>query len=119
MAITAALPFAFFTQFDQRFFDRLSVSLGLRWERYTLDKTDDESRPVARAGINYQAAKASFIRASFGQGYRFPSMAEKYTSTSLGSLNIFPNPELEAESGWSAETGIRQGFRLGKLERFY
>jgi len=60
----------------------------LRWERYTLDKTDDEITSGARAGINYQAAKASFIRASFGQG-TVPSMAEKYTSTSLGSLNIF------------------------------
>jgi outer membrane receptor protein involved in Fe transport len=109
---------AFFTQFDRRFFDRLSVSLGLRWEHYTLDKTDDESRPVTRAGVNYQAAKTSFIRASFGQGYRFPSMAEKYTSTSLGSLNIFPNPELEAESGWSAETGIRQGYRFGNWSGF-
>jgi len=109
---------ALFTQFDQRFFDRLSVSFGLRWERYTLDKTDDESRPVARAGINYQAGKASYIRASFGQGYRFPSMAEKYTSTSVGSLNIFPNPDLRSETGWSAETGIRQGFRLGNWSGF-
>jgi len=109
---------ALYTQFDQRFFERLSVSLGLRWERYTLDKTDDESRPVTRLGINYQAGKASFLRASFGQGYRFPSMAEKYTSTSLGSLNIFPNPYLKAESGWSVETGIRQGFRFGNWHGF-
>jgi outer membrane receptor protein involved in Fe transport len=110
--------FALFTQLDQRFFDRLSVSLGLRWERYRLDRTEDESMPVVRAGVNYQAAKATFIRASFGQGYRFPSMAEKYTSTSLGSLNIFPNPELQSETGWSAETGIRQGFRFGNWSGF-
>jgi outer membrane receptor protein involved in Fe transport len=109
---------ALFTQFDHRFFEHLSVSLGLRWERYRLDKTEDESRPVIRAGINYQAAKATFIRASFGQGYRFPSMAEKYTSTSLGSLNIFPNPELKSETGWSAEAGIRQGFEFGNWNGF-
>jgi outer membrane receptor protein involved in Fe transport len=109
---------AVFTQFDQRFLNCLSVSLGVRWERYTLDKTDDESRPVARAGMNWQAAKTTFIRASFGQGYRFPSMAEKYTSTSLGSLNIFPNPDLKAESGWSVETGVRQGFRFGNWSGF-
>jgi iron complex outermembrane receptor protein len=90
----------------------------VRWERYTLDRTDDESRPVTRAGISWQATKATFIRASFGQGYRFPSMAEKYTSTSLGSLNIFPNPELRSETGWSVETGIRQGFRFGNWSGF-
>jgi iron complex outermembrane receptor protein len=104
---------AFFTQFDRRFFDRLSVSLGLRWEQYTLDDTDKESEPVLRAGVNYRAGKASYFRASFGQGYRYPSMAEKYTATSLGSLNIFPNPELTPETGWSAEAGIRQGYRFG------
>lgn len=109
---------AAFTQFDQKFFSKLSVSLGVRWERYTLDRTDDESRPVTRAGINWQVAKATFVRASFGQGYRFPSMVEKYASTNLGSLNIFPNPALRAESGWSTEAGIRQGFRFGDWSGF-
>jgi len=107
-----------YTQFDRQFFEHLSVSLGLRWERYTLDRTDDESKPVIRAGVNYHAWKATFFRASFGQGYRFPSMAEKYTSTSLGSLHIFPNPELTSETGWSAEAGIRQGFQLGTWAGF-
>lgn len=110
--------FALYTQFDRQFFEHLSVSLGLRWERYTLDRTDDESKPVIRAGVNYHAWKATFFRASFGQGYRFPSMAEKYTSTSLGSLHIFPNPELTSETGWSAEAGIRQGFQLGTWAGF-
>jgi iron complex outermembrane receptor protein len=104
---------ALFAQYDQHLFQRLSVSLGLRWEWYRMDNTTDDSRPVIRAGVNYQAAKATYLRASFGQGYRFPSMAEKYTATSLGSLNIFPNPDLTSESGWSVEAGIRQGFRLG------
>jgi iron complex outermembrane receptor protein len=104
---------AIYTQADQKFGDRLSASLGLRWERYTLDRTDDESQPVVRAGLNYEVAEYSFIRASFGQGYRFPSIAEKYTATSLGSLNIFPNPDLKPETGWSTEIGFKQGIRLG------
>jgi iron complex outermembrane receptor protein len=109
---------ALFTQFDHRFFEKLSVSLGLRWEGYRMDQTEDESRPVLRAGLNYQAAKSTFIRASFGQGYRFPSMAEKYTATSLGSLNVFPNPELTSESGWSAEVGVSRGFNIGSWSNF-
>ncbi|MEN8224965.1 MAG: TonB-dependent receptor [Bacteroidota bacterium] len=103
---------ALYTQLDHQFFDRLSASLGVRWERYTLDRTDDESKPVFRTGINYQLARISYIRASFGQGYRYPSMAEKYTSTSLGGLKIFPSPALDPESGWSAEVGIKQGIVL-------
>jgi len=102
-----------YAQLDRKFFNRLSISLGLRWEGYTLDRTDKESRPVARAGINWQAAEYTFVRASFGQGYRYPSMAEKYTATSLGALNILPNPGLKPETGWSTEAGIRQGLVLG------
>lgn len=101
---------ALYAQLDYTFFGRLGSSLGFRWERYTLDNTDKASRPVFRAGMNYRAAEKTFLRTSIGQGYRYPSMAEKYTSTSLGGLRIFPNPGLEPETGWSAEIGIKQGF---------
>jgi iron complex outermembrane receptor protein len=66
-----------------------------------------------RAGLNYQAFDYTYLRASFGQGYRFPSVAEKFTATSVGAMNIFPNPDLQSERGWSAELGIKQGVRLG------
>ncbi|MDD5508721.1 MAG: TonB-dependent receptor [Bacteroidales bacterium] len=104
---------ALFTQVDKKFLDRLSASLGLRWEHYTLDRKDNESQPVVRAGLNYQAGAFTYVRGSFGQGFRYPSVAEKYTTTSLGSLNIFPNPDLQPETGWSTEVGVRQGLKVG------
>ncbi len=109
---------ALFSQLDYNFLKRFSASLGLRWETYTLDNSDRQSAPVMRAGLNFQAASYTFLRASFGQGFRYPSIAEKYTATSLGSLNIFPNPSLEPETGWSAELGVKQGFRAGKWKGF-
>jgi outer membrane cobalamin receptor len=109
---------AIFTQLDGKPLDRLTVSLGLRFERYTLDDQVEYSSPVFRTGLNFRAAEYSYLRASFGQGYRFPSIAEKYTQTTVGSLNIFPNPELKSEKGWSAEIGIKQGFRLSQWNGF-
>ncbi|MCX6234507.1 MAG: TonB-dependent receptor [Bacteroidetes bacterium] len=103
---------ALYTQFDWKLFGKLSVSGGLRWEAYKLDHTSAQSNPVVRTGISYQVAKYTFIRASFGQGYRFPSIAEKYASTSLGAINIFPNPDLKSETGWSVEAGVKQGIKL-------
>lgn len=103
---------AAFTQLDYKFFSRLSASLGVRWEYHTLDNSEQESGTVVRAGLNYQAAQKTFVRASFGQGYRFPSIAEKYTATQLGSVKIFPNPDLRSETGWSTELGIKQGFTI-------
>jgi iron complex outermembrane receptor protein len=45
-------------------------------------------------------------------------MAERYTATDLGGLNIFPNPDLDPETGWSVEAGLRQGFRIGEWQGF-
>lgn len=109
---------AVFSQIDWMFFRKLQVSLGLRWERYTLDGEEEFSRPVARAGVSYQAADFTFVRASFGQGYRFPSVAEKYTATTVGAINIFPNPELSSEFGWSTELGIKQGVKISNWTGF-
>ena len=103
---------AFFTQLDEKISDKLSLSLGVRWERYSLDSIRGEANQVFRTGINYQLAEYTFLRASCGQGYRFPTIAEKYAATSVSSLNIFPNPELEPETGWSMEIGIKQGVKI-------
>lgn len=77
-----------------------------------------ESRPVFRVGASYQAAEFTFLRTSWGQGYRSPTIAEKYISTQVSALNILPNPLLESETGWSAEIGLKQGFKIGSVEGF-
>lgn len=117
---------AAYLQYDQRFFDRLSLSAGMRLEYYRIDDHYKEAtlqlgkwempvRPVFRAGINYRAGKASFIRASFGQGYRNPSITEKYARKDIGGVGAYPNPELKPESGYNAELGFKQAFQKGKF----
>lgn len=101
---------AAFLQIDKKW-KRLSVSGGIRYEAYRLDERVFSS-PVVRAGVNYKVGQATFIRASYGGGYRFPSMAEVFTYTDVGGTGVMPNPELNPESGWSTEIGIKQGFRL-------
>ncbi len=109
---------ALYTQLDARFFRRLKWSAGVRWESSTLDNEPIHSSPVFRTGINFQAAQYTYLRGSIGQGYRFPSIAEKFTATSVSSLKIFPNPDLEPEKGWSAEIGIKQGIKLGSWQGY-
>jgi iron complex outermembrane receptor protein len=107
---------ALFAQADHKF-SRLSASLGARWEAYSLDN-ERESRPVFRAGINYHLFDFSFLRASYGQGYRYPSIAEKFTFTRVGGVNVFPSPDIRSETGWSAEIGWKQGFRAGGVQGY-
>lgn len=106
---------AAFSQTEFRPFNRLKLVAGIRMEQNILDSESDGLVPVFRTGLNYQAAQFTFLRASFGQGYRFPSIAEKFAATTLGSVAIIPNPYVKAESGWSSEAGIKQGIRSGKI----
>ena len=69
-------------------------------------------------GLNYQIAEGTFIRSSWGQGYRFPSMAELFVTTNVSDIEIFPNPELRSEKGWSSEIGLKQAVQFGKFRSF-
>jgi len=114
-----------FTQFDKKI-GLFNLSGGLRAEYFRIDKDETHTivgndtikdipiQPVFRFGASYQLFEHSFLRASFGQGYRFPTIAEKYTSTSVSIINIFPNPSIKSETGWSAELGLKQGFKISR-----
>jgi outer membrane receptor protein involved in Fe transport len=98
-----------FGQLDVNVSNSLKYTMGVRMEQNWLDSESDKLVPLFRAGINFRAANYTFLRASFGQGYRFPSIAEKHAATTLGSVKIFPSPFIKPEKGWNAEIGVKQG----------
>jgi outer membrane cobalamin receptor len=104
--------FAVYLQMEKRFFKRLNILLGGRYEYYQLADLS-QGKPVFRAGINFQAAKGTFIRTSVGQGYRFPSIGERYITTTSGNFGFYPNPELKSETSLSYELGLKQIFKFG------
>lgn len=121
-----------YAQFDRKFFKKLFVTVGTRFEYFKMDTAATEYnlawkkndtltlpfRPVMRVGVNYQAGKATYIRVSYGQGYRFPCIAEKYIRTSAAGLEIYPNDSLQPEYGQSAEIGVKQGISFGKWKGY-
>lgn len=96
---------------------RLIYSFGARMEHYKLNEYV-ESKPVIRSGLNYRIGRATFGRASFGQGYRFPTIAESFIETKVGVVSVFSNNQLRSETGWNAEVGVKQGFKLGHFKGF-
>lgn len=111
-----------FAQVDKKW-RRFNFNAGLRFEYFKLDTAETKYeiggstipvQPIFRSGLTYKLREHSILRASWGQGYRFPSVAEKYAATNLGSVSIFPNASLQPERGWSAEIGFKQGVKLGK-----
>ncbi len=103
---------AAYMQGDYRF-NNLNISAGARYESFMLDdRTQD--KPVFRFGANYKIAKFTNSYASWGQGFRFPSMAEAFTQTNVGSVNVFPNPNLNSEFGNTYEIGLKQLLAIGQ-----
>jgi len=94
---------------------RWNYSLGARVESNSIDGREREVIPVLRTGLSFALTEHTFLRASFGQGYRYPSIAEKYINTQVGSIAIFPNDSIKSETGWTSEVGIKQGFRIGSF----
>lgn len=109
-----ATNYAAYLQLDKRW-NRLTLSGGARYEQFVLNNRS-EGKPVLRAGMNYKAASYTFLRASFGQGYRFPSIAESYIKTTVGPVSIFPNENLKSETGTNLEIGAKQGFELWDIK---
>ena len=137
--------YATYLQLDQKVGHRLNLSAGVRYEKFQLNSPEflntvvlksnspdtcqvlhdtipggqvKESKPVFRLGLNYRVAQATYLRASWGQGYRFPTVAEKFITTDFGAAQVLPNPKLVSESGWSAEFGVKQGFRLNDWQGY-
>lgn len=120
---------ALFFQYDQKFWEKLNLSAGIRLEYYRVDNALTEAttevfglelpfKPVLRGGLNYELAQYTFLRGSIGQGYRYPSITEKFLYRDIGGVAGYPNSNLRPERGWSAEIGLKQGFKVGKVSGF-
>ncbi len=120
-----------YLQADYKIFNRLNLSAGMRYEQNKLFSPDtiwqlepgkfeiipngltEETKPVFRVGANYQVGKATYLRTSWGQGYRYPTIAEKFINTNFGGTNLVaPNAKLVSETGYTSEIGIKQGFKV-------
>lgn len=106
-----------YVQADQKVGERLNLSLGTRYEHFSINDSV-AAKPVFRAGLNFQALEATWFRASMGQGFRFPTIAEKFIRTGLGPLQVYPNNDLRPETAINIEAGLKQGVQLGGVQGF-
>ena len=102
-----------YTQMEKSFNKILNVSAGARLEYFQLNDTVTAIKPIFRCGASLKLYQETYLRASFGQGYRFPTITERFIKTGVGNFGVFPNPRLLPESSWNAEVGVKQGLKLG------
>lgn len=109
---------ALFLEVDYRPWKPLKVNAGIRYESFRLDDRFYD-QPVFRAGINYAYSESVFLRLSYGQAFRFPSIAESFTTTRVGVINVYPNPKLSPELGSNIELGARKVFKKERISGYF
>jgi iron complex outermembrane receptor protein len=108
-----------YTQLENKINKTLNLSAGGRLEYFRLNDTITALKPIFRAGASMKLYQETYLRASYGQGYRFPTITERFIKTGVGNFGVFPNPNLKPESSWNAEVGIKQGLKFGKLYGYF
>lgn len=104
-----------YTQLEKKVRETLNLSVGGRLEYFQLNDSITALKPIFRAGASIKLYQETYLRGSYGQGYRFPTITERYIRTGVGNFGVFPNPQLQPESSWNAEVGIKQGLKFGEL----
>ena len=106
---------AAYAQLDKKWGGKLNTTIGARLEQYSIDGLLTKAIPVFRLGANYELSKKQFIRASWGQGFRLPSLAERFIDETISGtpLSVLPNPNIRPEYGWSSELGYKHLFKRG------
>ena len=108
-----------YMQLDKKFWRILNLSGGVRYEYFKMNDLNSVVAPIFRAGGNLQITRGTFIRSSYGQGFRYPTITERYITTKAGLFGIFPNPDLKPETSNSFEIGIKQGFKIGNCKGYF
>lgn len=95
-----------FTQGDWSW-RRWHFSGGARIESFSVDTIKVKAIPVGRLGATFSINEHHILRASYVQGYRFPSPAERYVNYSIDQINIYANPDVAPEHGWNVDLGYK------------
>jgi iron complex outermembrane receptor protein len=105
--------FSAYSQMETKLKNILNLSVGGRLEYFQLNDSITALKPIFRAGSSLKIYQETYLRASYGQGYRFPTITERFIRTGVGNFGVFPNPGLLPESSWNAEIGLKQGVKIG------
>ncbi|MBN2481421.1 MAG: TonB-dependent receptor [Bacteroidales bacterium] len=116
--VNKQLNVSVYTQVENTIMDVINTSLGGRGEYFRLNDSITVIKPILRFGANFRLTPGTYLRVSYGQGFRFPTITERYIKTTAGSFAVFNNPSLKPENSWNAEIGIKQGFRHRNFEGY-
>lgn len=89
----------------------LIVSLGLRYDYGKLDSLESSGSLSPKIGFNYKLYENLIFRSSLGTGFRNPTLAEAFTSTSTSGITVKPNPNIKPERNLTLEFGVNYSYQ--------
>jgi len=95
-----------YLQNERTLFSTLNLTLGLRYDYYSVDNGFNDSNWSPKLGLVWHTQPFLTLRASSGSGFRAASMSERFSDSIYSGLRIIPNPNLKSERAWSHEIGI-------------
>lgn len=98
--------FGAYSHADWKFDFPLIASLGLRYDYNRLDTLNGSNALSPKFGLNYEFSDNLIFRTSIGTGFRAPTAAEAFTSTSTSGITVKPNPDLKSETNLTIEGGV-------------
>lgn len=91
-----------FALFEVSPIDAVTASFGARRDEYS----NVEGATTIRAALAWRASPSTFIRASWGEGFRAPTLFE----LNFSQFGVTPNPDLRPERGRGFDIGVERRF---------
>jgi outer membrane receptor protein involved in Fe transport len=107
---------ALFGQDEARLIENLTLTLGARFDFQTVGLTGEGGQLNPKIAVAYNPAAGTTLRASYGRGFRVPSLPEAFISAGSTGLLAVPNKDLKPEKSNSYEAGVSQ--RIGDAGSF-
>jgi len=87
---------------------QFKTTFGGRFDYADVEGLGADSRFNPKFGAVLKPYEGTAMRASFGMGFRAPSLAEAFTTTSIDLITVLPNDDLKSERSVSMEFGVNQ-----------
>lgn len=96
---------AVYIQDEIEFSERVRGTTGIRVDVHRASDVEDDLSLNPKVGVVFRPSDGVNLRTSLSRGYRAPSVAEQYSSTTVFGFRVVPNLQLRGESAWAGELG--------------
>jgi iron complex outermembrane receptor protein len=101
---------ALFAQDEAKLTGDITLTLGARCDFQSVGLTGEAGVVTPKAALLYRPLPGTSLRASFGEGFRIPSLPEAFVEAGSTGLMAVPNKDLKPERSRSYEAGVSQSF---------